>query len=154
MILTVRFAHLAEAPNLKVGDQVTRGQVLGIMGSSGQSSAPHVHVDCVYGSQAGAYSLANMEAGIPEPAPPRQLIYFADDELFGVPAVVTTGFADPDYFRSLGKVHLGFDLVPEDRKESRDHYALHWPRSMPGRVTRVAYDAAGYGHHIQIAFEV
>ena len=152
MIYTVRFAHLEMAPTLKEGDVVRRGQALGVMGSSGQSSAPHVHLDVVEGEQVGRYTLADIEAGRPAAAPLRQVLYFVDAELFGVPLVVTSYYGDPDYFAQYGKVHLGFDVVPADRHTTQKHYTVLWPRSASGLVAAVRWDPAGYGHCLHVIF--
>ncbi|NLB70858.1 MAG: peptidoglycan DD-metalloendopeptidase family protein [Chloroflexi bacterium] len=39
------YAHMAEASPMKVGDTVDHDSVLGIMGSTGQSTGPHLHLD-------------------------------------------------------------------------------------------------------------
>jgi len=52
------------------------------------------------------------------------------------------------------KLHLAYDFVPTDRHKTKVHHHIYWNRSFPGRVMRVAFDPVGYGHHIQIAFEV
>lgn len=153
MKYTVRFAHLAEAPAVHLGQTVKRGQMLGKMGSTGQSTAAHVHLDVVEGEQSGRYTLEEIESGSPWPAPPRQALYFCDEELFGVKPVFTTGYADPEYFAERKKVHLGFDVVPYDRHLSETHWFLHWPRSMEGRVVAVAWDPKGYGHCLSIVYE-
>ncbi|MEQ9168013.1 MAG: M23 family metallopeptidase [Fulvivirga sp.] len=41
-----KYAHLSKV-NLKVGDVVTRGMVIGEVGSSGGSTAPHVHYEII-----------------------------------------------------------------------------------------------------------
>lgn len=153
MKYTVRFAHLADIPPVRLGEIVKRGQLLGEMGSTGQSTAAHVHLDVVEGEHPGRYTLADIEAGKPPAAPPRQALYFCDAELFGVKPVFTTGYADPEYFFERKKVHLGFDVVPYDRNLSKAHWGLHWPRSMDGRVVAVAWDPKGYGHCLQIVYE-
>jgi hypothetical protein len=41
----VAYAHMSPGSlRVKVGDRVTRGQVLGLLGNSGNSSAPHLHL--------------------------------------------------------------------------------------------------------------
>jgi len=123
------------------------------MGTSGQSTAPHVHTDCVKGRQTGIYSLADIEAGNPAPAP-RQMNWFIDEELFRTDIYVTTYYADVEYQRKLKKVHLGYDVVPMNRHKTTANYGVYWPRSMDGIVTRVTFDPKGYGHYVMIAFEV
>lgn len=154
MTYTVRYAHLEASAPWEVGEHVHRGQVIGRMGDSGQSRGSHLHIDGAEGATDHLYSLVDMEAGDPKPIPLRQLLYFVDDELFDIAPLVTTGYADPDYFAKRGKIHLGFDLVPIDRKKTTKHYNIHWNRSMHGTVTKVGYDPDGYGHHIYISFEV
>ena len=153
MKYTVRFAHLASAPKLKIGDEVIRGQVIGIMGSTGKSTAPHVHLDVVEGEQRGSYALFEIEQDTPKAAPPRQALYFVDNELFGIDPVITTYYADPEYFKTYTKVHLGFDVVPIDRHASKEHFNIHWPRSKVGKVIAVSYDPNSYGHCISICYE-
>lgn len=41
---TTRYGHLA-AFNIKEGDRVSRGQVIGFVGSTGRSTAPHLHYE-------------------------------------------------------------------------------------------------------------
>lgn len=148
---TWRIAHLEFASNLKVGDIVTRGMVLGKMGSSGQSTAIHLHTDCVKGLVKNKYTLADIEKGIYIPSP-RQLNYFIDSELLGWPIYITTYYADLEYQLKRKKVHYGYDVVPEDRKRTTAHYFIHWNRSMKGEVIAKGYDEAGYGHYLHIGF--
>lgn len=44
---TTRYGHLASF-NVKEGDRVRRGQIVGYVGSSGRSSAPHLHYEVRY----------------------------------------------------------------------------------------------------------
>lgn len=43
--LKFKFAHLAERSNLKVGEQVTKGSIVGIMGNTGRSYGVHLHLE-------------------------------------------------------------------------------------------------------------
>ncbi|MEV6964470.1 M23 family metallopeptidase [Hamadaea sp. NPDC051192] len=40
-----RYCHMASRPAIGVGDVVTTGQIIGIVGSSGHSSGPHLHYE-------------------------------------------------------------------------------------------------------------
>ena len=55
------YAHMqAFAPNLRVGSTVARGQLIGYMGSTGNSTGPHVHFEVWRGSNPyapGAYTI-------------------------------------------------------------------------------------------------
>ncbi len=154
MTLTVRFAHLDYMPLWTVDQPIIRGNHIGRMGSSGQSTAAHLHIDLTRGENANLYSLQDIEKGNPSAGPILQLVHFLDDELFGVPIVVTTPYAELDYYKLLKKIHHGFDVVPEDRRATKDHYEIFWNRSMPGKVIRVDNDPYGYGYHVNISFEV
>lgn len=44
------YAHLQPGIRVKVGDKVNRGQVLGLLGNSGNSDAPHLHFHIVEGN--------------------------------------------------------------------------------------------------------
>jgi hypothetical protein len=154
VILTARFAHLDSLPRWKVGETIHENTIIGRMGNSGQSTAAHLHLDLTRGENAGMYSLLDIENEKPAAGPLKQLLFFLDEELFTVPLVVTTPYAEIEYWNLLHKVHHGFDVVPQDRRTTKDHFDIHWNRSMPGRVVRVANDPYGYGYHINIAFEV
>jgi hypothetical protein len=43
--LVTRYCHMIKKPYVKVGDTVTAGQVIGRIGSSGNSSGPHLHFE-------------------------------------------------------------------------------------------------------------
>ena len=43
----LRFAHLKKI-NVSEGDQITSGDVLGLIGSTGRATGPHVHLEALY----------------------------------------------------------------------------------------------------------
>ena len=46
-----RYCHMLTHPYVAVGDQVVAGQVIGLVGSSGHSSGPHLHFEVHLGDQ-------------------------------------------------------------------------------------------------------
>lgn len=152
MKYTVRFAHLRDKPDWKVGDTVERGDVIGIMGNSGLSTAIHLHIDCVEGEQKMPYDLKAINTGKPK-ANKTQLDYFIDSELFGVKPFITTKYLDPQYKIDWNKDHPAYDVVPIDRKKDTAHYAIHWNRSMNGKVVLITDKTTGYGNCVYVSFE-
>lgn len=152
MKYTVRFAHLEKVPAWKVGDTIKQSNIIGKMGTSGQSTAAHLHIDCVHGFNDTRYTLRDIEGGAPEPAP-RQMNLFIDKDLFSETIVITTYYNDHSYMASLGKVHLGYDVVPMNRKEKDASLLIYWNRSMIGKVLKVDDDPKGYGHCLYVGFE-
>jgi len=43
--IITRYCHMATRPAVPVGDTVTTGQIIGIVGNSGHSSGPHLHYE-------------------------------------------------------------------------------------------------------------
>jgi murein DD-endopeptidase MepM/ murein hydrolase activator NlpD len=41
--ITTRYCHLLHRPSVTVGQQVTAGQAIGVVGTSGHSTGPHLH---------------------------------------------------------------------------------------------------------------
>lgn len=154
MICTVRYAHLDKKPDYKIGDIIKTGDKIGMMGTSGQSTATHLHIDCAIGEQKRPYQLYDMDDGGHIIPAPRQLLLFIDKDLFGIEPIITTSYAEFAYFLERGKVHYGFDVVPSDRKQSREHYGIKWNRSKPGKVSLIVDDPKGYGNCIYISYEV
>jgi len=152
MKYTVRYAHLDKAPEYKKGDTILRGEEIGIIGTSGQSTGIHLHIDCVEGIQDKRYTLADLTNGSKIPSK-KQLDYFIDNELFGIIPVITTKYDDIEYFEKYRKWHKAYDIVPEDRKQTMEHYAIHWNRSKVGTVQLVVYEPSAYGNCIYISFD-
>lgn len=151
MKYTVRFAHMKNAPLWKVGDILKYGDVIGTMGTTGQSTALHVHIDCVVGQVNKPFKLTDI--GTKFAPSKRQLDYFIDQGLFKVKPIITTQFLDPEYKKEFGKDHPAYDVVPEDRKLSEKHFDIHWNRSMIGTVELVVFQPESYGNCIYISFD-
>lgn len=149
MKYTVRYAHLERKPELRVGDIIGYGEVIGIMGNSGFSTGAHLHLDVAEGFNTTPYKLSDLEKGFPKPSP-KQAAWFIDSELFGCRHCITTHYADPDYLRSMKKLHCGYDVVPV----TRGNRTIHWNRSVVGKVLAIIDDPTGYGHCIHIGFDI
>jgi hypothetical protein len=145
---TVRFAHLKKVPGYTVGDKIIDGTYVGTMGNSGQSTAAHLHIDCVEGYQELNWTLKDTENGMPKSAP-RQLNYFIDKYLFRTDIAVTTNYNDLEYMNDLDKVHLAYDVVPANRDPA--FFDIWWNRSKEGTVAALGTHSA-YGNYILIAF--
>lgn len=143
---------MKDVPSLKVGELVSIGQKIGRMGTSGQSTAAHLHIDCVEGEQKTRFHLADIDIK-KIIAVPRQLNLFIDRGIFNIDPEITTYYADPGYQEVYKKVHYGYDVVPEDRKTTDAHFDIHWNRTIAGKVCFVDYDEAGYGNCIYISFD-
>ena len=143
---TVRFAHLESQPKHKKGDSIKRGDIVGAMGNTGQSTGEHLHIDCVLGWHSKIYKLSQIASHEFTPCP-IQLNYFIDSELFGCSPIVTTWYYDYRYLSKFGKQHPGYDVIP-----SKDKKNIFWNRSMDGEVLSVGYDA-GYGDYIMIGYQ-
>ena len=150
MIYTVRFCHLSDT-YVSEGETVKAGDKIGRMGNTGAGTGAHLHIDCIQGVRGEPWTLELMERGICTPAL-RQLNYFIDAGLFGVPLVITTPIADAEYMIKYNKLHLAYDVVPEDRKRTDKHWGILWNRTNNGRVLAVGKNA-GYGKYIHMGFE-
>ena len=152
MTRTVRYAHLDTLPALDIGQKIKRNVKIGRMGNTGESVAAHLHIDCVEGSVHHKYSLLDMEEGrqIPDP---KQLNYFIDNELFGTEIFITSYYADVEYQRDLKKLHLAYDVVPENRKKTTNNFDIFWNRSAEGTVIAKYFDKDGFGNTIHIAYD-
>lgn len=149
MTYTARFAHLSGPSILKIGDAVKTGCPIGVMGATGVATGEHLHLDVVYGLKDSHWRLSDYKNKKVQPSP-SQLALAVNRRLFKVYPVVTSSYNDPLYQNGL--VHSAFDLVPEDRKESRSHYQIYWPFNESGVVTYIGHDN-GYGYSVMIAYE-
>jgi murein DD-endopeptidase MepM/ murein hydrolase activator NlpD len=145
---TVRFAHLKDPVAYKEGDIIERGDVVGIMGNTGQSTGAHLHIDVVFDRNLWMYRMRDIDRGMPEPAF-EQLHYFIDRELGNGDFRVTTFPYDYRYIIPQNggwKPHPGYDVVL-DTPDKR----IYWNRSMTGVVAKTGFDS-GYGNYVYIIF--
>jgi len=47
--LFILYAHLADAAEREIGDQIKSGEIVGLIGDSGNALAPHIHIEMRYG---------------------------------------------------------------------------------------------------------
>jgi len=147
MYYTAKYAHLQEPSHLKIGDTVRYGDLLGIIGSTGQSKGRHLHLDCVEGQHPFIWTLANMEHGIVTPAY-KQLNYFVDEYLLDAPFIITAYFNDYRYQKLLGKAHLAYDIIGV----TVSAWNVYWNRTKPGTITGNRFHG-GYGNTLLVEFE-
>jgi len=127
-----------------------RKDTIGMMGNTGQSTANHLHIDCVEGYVSEIYHQYQIYNKQLTPSP-EQLLFFIDEELFGIEPIITTGYADVDYFHKRKKVHYGYDVVPTDRFKTKEHFGIIWNRSKEGILLSSGYND-DYGYYMNIGF--
>lgn len=154
---TYRIAHLESIPDIDVGDIIKPDQKIGRMGNTGKSVWPHLHHDIIHGFVTTVVRLKKIgyeDHHIYRPNV-EQLNHFTDGGLFHHLLVITTPFYDPQYKIDWGKNHPAYDVVPEDRKWTTDHFDIFWNRSIEGLVLFKGFDdGGGYGNYILIGYEV
>ena len=144
------YAHLKRRPKWNSGDMIGRGEIIGTMGNTGQSTGPHLHFGLVQKDPGGLFRLNQVNDLITElPALMLQYNYYIDDELFNCKPIITTSFGDPTYDLPDWKLHLAFDLVPKDKSKPW----IKQNRSKKTTCYEVGDDHA-YGHYIITKVEV
>ena len=143
---TALLGHMESDSPLSVGEEVKEGDKIGRMGSSGKSTAPHLHLGVLDGIRATIFRMSSV------PVSERilqQLAYFLEDKkLFNYENEITFSFFDPRYQK-----HRGYDVVPKNRhKEPGKNFDMFWPRTKKGTVLNKGYDE-GYGYYILIGYE-
>lgn len=145
MKYTVRYAHLAKH-ELKLGQLLKENDIIGVMGSTGQSTGAHLHIDCVEGAHSELYHLSDIDNDKPRPSI-KQLNLFIDNGLFSCSPKVTTYYCEPEYQKVYRKMHYGYDVIPTSGAG-----VIRWNRSKLGRVSAIFNDA-GYGNMIMVTYE-
>lgn len=153
-----RYAHLKYQAMHKEGDSIFRGDIIGTMGNTGQSTGAHLHFDLIQKDPGGMYRLADIPGMITDlPELMKQYNFFIDYEMFCDDIKLTTSFGEPFYPSNLNtppnerkswKFHPAYDLVPKHKENN----IIYWNRSKPGTVFKVGTDN-GYGNYIIIRFE-
>jgi len=144
VIITTLFAHMEKEAYHSVGDKLSTGCAIGLMGDTGFSALAHVHMGNCEGYRDTLFHLSDFESG-EAVAVPRQLNYFIDDYFFQAPIKVTVPFACHEYQKEYNKVHSGYDLSTTKKWP----WPFFWNRSMPGMVVGKGFDK-GYGNYILI----
>jgi len=151
---TTRYAHLVELSKLKVGGTVRYGDLVGIMGSSGQSKFNHLHIDVVIGLVYKIIRLSQIGPKKEYVPDKKQLKYFLDKDLFKTKLFITTTYLEKEYEKIYGKKHHAVDVVPKDRHRTKAHFGIYWNRTKIGTVLKSGFDINGYGYYILIGFSV
>lgn len=109
------YAHLSSAA-VKVGQQVTQGQIIGRQGSTGKSTGPHLHYE-VRRAASPSYGYTATEAGVVEPT--AYLIKYhgqqpkKKDELVDKAKVIVNGKAIADGVLIEGTTYVPLRAVGE-----------------------------------------
>lgn len=154
---TYRLAHLESIPDIRVGDIVKPNDHIGRMGNTGKSKWPHLHHDVIEGFVTRIIRLKEIgyENNYSYKPNIEQLNFFMDRGLFHFPLVITTHYYDPAYIIKWKKNHPSYDVVPEDRKRTTEHFDIFFNRStVEGIVLFKDFDdQGGYGNYILIGYE-
>ena len=155
---TYRIAHLELIPEIDVGDIIQPDQKIGRMGNTGKSKWPHLHQDVIHGFITKIVRLKQIGYEPRHIYTPsiEQLNHFTDKGLFHYPLIITTPYYDPQYKIDWKKDHPAYDVVPEDRKRTTDHFDIYWNRTkIEGILLFKGFDyQGGYGNYALIGFEV
>jgi murein DD-endopeptidase MepM/ murein hydrolase activator NlpD len=68
--IVTRYCHMLTHPYVEVGQEVVAGQVIGLVGSSGHSSGPHLHFEVHLHSDHGPNSAVDPEVFMRENGAP------------------------------------------------------------------------------------
>ncbi|MEV0732380.1 M23 family metallopeptidase [Polymorphospora sp. NPDC050346] len=65
--IVTRYCHMIQRPEVRIGDQVAAGAVIGFVGSSGNSSGPHLHFEVHLNVPPGPYNATSANSVDPVP---------------------------------------------------------------------------------------
>ena len=155
MKYSVRYAHMNEASPLEIGDSISYGDFIGVMGTTGQSKWPHTHLDLVKGFVKIIIRLSEIGPFKKYKPCKKQLDYFLDDDLYRCKLEITTPYLDKGYEKTFKKKHHAYDLVPKDRHTSKEHFNMYWNRNKVKNTEVLinTFDKNGYGYVVAIGYE-
>lgn len=153
-----RLGHMLDTPRVKVGDWVRRGQLIGLVGSTGNSSGPHLHYDIMECAPPASFiqyvygwTLARVRALYPDPAPYCKM---------GIPMYNSLPMNGYSYLQWTGECfHPGIDLNGVNDLgapiyspvEGRVVFVLGttWYKNLLGKLLSKNYNA-GWGNMVVI----
>ena len=146
MIYSTIYGHLESFSTfLSVGKNLENGDIIGIMGDTGQSTGPHLHLQTVEGTHTAPWSLIDKKI-----KPSATQTNYAAQDIFGYGAPwTTTPWSCEEYFANYRKWHFALDIVPDHTNQNQDN-SIMWTRSMLGEVIGLGAHP-GYGIYVIVS---
>lgn len=144
MYYTVRYAHLKNKPLLSIGDKVSYGDPIAVIGNTGKSYGIHLHIDLCEGNI--NYIWQQKDAFIKIIPNYKELNYFIDGDLFKSNYKISTYICEFEYMNKYGILHHGYDLYPLKGN------LVYWNRNFQGTVIYNNFDK-GYGNTVMICYK-
>lgn len=148
VIYSTLYAHMSSV-NVKAGQLVKYGDRIGIMGTTGFSSGPHLHIGTVTGDYMNLWRLGDMNSGRVKANKTESAFFTQGDDLFTSQdgtkrgTIIQTDWLSSYYYSKYGVNHPAYDLISTGGGALP--YIL-WNRSHVGKVVKVAWDGA-YGNY-------
>lgn len=146
------YGHMNEGTILvTAGDSVEQGQVIGKMGSSGNSTGPHLHFEVRVGNN--AYSSAVNPLDYIDPSNPRPTTSVVSGDSYQQTACLTLkslGYDDSAVAAILQNMSYESGIIPNNMENSYERKIGHTDESYTaavdnGTYTNFVHDAVGYG---------
>lgn len=162
---SVLMGHFKELnKNLKVGSVLEEGDLIGIMGSTGNSTGNHVHVTAAKGRVSRAFYRADYNNGSIVPLE-AETNSFKSNKLFYhkgtyVPALVSYSDyykSNNDFYQWRGdRYHFGVDLITSNSYLDANRPEVRWPKKVKATVIAMGDDrnvtSLGYGWWIVLHY--
>ena len=145
MKYSVIYAHL-DSINVIKGQKLEFGDIIGVMGNTGKSYEPHLHLSVVEGVKTAPWSLSSMNGyNIPNE---NECLRFISDTLFGSRKYsVINGW--------LGyESHFGYDVTC--LSDTVVGKTIFWNQSIQGTVTNIGSQLSkdnGWGNYVIVTYE-